>query len=184
MDLTADSPSRVLRRTTLTTPKALAHVENIDFEKNMDLGTPRNPWGAEKYPGVDVGSMEKILGLARRAGHLPPASQPRLDDEEISKAKSSSERLISQLKTITGLRKEINRLQLEIQASTQETSTSDVTHARALQQRAAQVEDLAKHFSSILQQKDELLNRLTEPFAGEHIQSAASHHKFITAVCR
>ncbi|XP_046854827.1 AUGMIN subunit 2-like [Xenia sp. Carnegie-2017] len=144
------------------------------------LKDSKNPWSTFS-PYIDVGSLEKVLTLARKKGQLPQ----ELGEDRYNEIKkrvretSKSVQLIEQLENLSSLQTSLSKVKEKICEHHLEQETKDLTDPNSLDEKIKKLEDLARHFSANVDKKEELVNRLQQPFVGDYINIDAEYQKYL-----
>ncbi|KAJ8318428.1 hypothetical protein KUTeg_003519 [Tegillarca granosa] len=154
----------------------------------------QNPWS---NTDTVIAPRRNVLLIAERTGctyrtygiHVSDFKELIMRDEadiqhlqEDIKEGMPSLKLISLLKKSTSIRKEHNRLNLEIQKRMQDKETGDITHIDVLEEKIKKISSLNAHIQSILDSKSQLLLRLQQPFVGDYIKLEAQYHRYASVV--
>lgn len=137
---------------------------------------PQNPWGGSDK---SLNGLRNALVLGEQTGHI--AKRTDYDSHEVSDDVEDtlpSLKLIKILKEMSRARKELDRVNLEIQCRLQDKETSDLTHLDQLEGRIAKIKSLNSHIESIIDSKTSLIQRLQQPFQGDFIKLEAQYHRF------
>lgn len=134
-----------------------------------------NPWSNQDK---SITALKRALLLGERTGHI---SRSDYEEEGLSTDAQShlpSLKLIQALKKMSKARAELNKVTLEIQCRMQDKETQDITHLDILEQRINKIKSLNSHIESVIESKDQLIQRLQQPFQGDNLKLEAQYHKF------
>ncbi|XP_028395585.1 AUGMIN subunit 2-like [Dendronephthya gigantea] len=153
---------------------AKVHSEEDWFNNSQES---RNPWSTSSSY-IDLGSLGKVISLAERTNQLKgKADQDKI--REKAKTTSSSIKLIEQLEKLAKLETELYKVKEMIYHYKLKEETKDLTDSIILDGKSRRMEELSLHFSAIVDKKDELINRLQQPFVGDHITVDAEYQRYV-----
>ncbi|KAL4240647.1 hypothetical protein ACF0H5_001438 [Mactra antiquata] len=144
------------------------------------ISDTRNPWSSQDK---SLTGLKRALLLGVQTGHI--ASRQEFEDNGIDTETQSllpSMKLIQVLKKMARARAELNKINLEIQCRMQDKETRDVTHLDILEKRIEKIKQLNSHIESVIDDKDQLIQRLQQPFQGEYLKLEAQYHRFACEV--
>ncbi|XP_070579587.1 HAUS augmin-like complex subunit 2 isoform X1 [Ptychodera flava] len=143
------------------------------------LGAP-NPWISEEK---SLGALGNVLSLAERTGHLRRRRENEIAAVAMEvKENSPSLHLIQVLKGIENKRKQLYKVDLEVNQIIMDKATKDITHLDILERRIGKLNELSNHLQSVIKNKDTIINRLQQPTVGEGLKIEATHHKFVAGL--
>ncbi|XP_071129227.1 HAUS augmin-like complex subunit 2 [Mytilus edulis] len=148
----------------------------MDTSSSFRSFSSENPWSAT---GSTLAPLTNALKIAENTGHIRKRigfDVHQLQDDYHHKLPSL--KLISQLKSLSKMRKEHYKINLEVQARMQDKETSDLTHLKVLGEKIDKVQSLNSHMQSIIDSKAQLLTRLQQPYVGEFIKLEAQYHRY------
>ncbi|XP_031571864.1 AUGMIN subunit 2-like [Actinia tenebrosa] len=148
--------------------------------ENPESPLRSNPWSSSST-FVDVGSLQRVISLAERTGHLERRSDETEEITRRASLTSTSIQMITILKDITKLGHALNKVNRELQNLIRNAETQDVTDIDTLGQRAHKLEKMASHLSSIVEKKDDLIARLQQPFIGEYLEMDSAYHYSVSS---
>ncbi|CAH1273429.1 HAUS2 [Branchiostoma lanceolatum] len=146
----------------------------------MDTSTMLNPWASDQRP---LGPYGLLIEQAELSGHL----KKRRDRDiamatDLAREQSPSLQLFQVLRQITAQRKELDKVNIEVQCRLQDKETSDITHLGTLENRIKQLNELSQHLQTVMQHKGQLKSRLQKPFVGEYLHFAAQYQRCVAEV--
>lgn len=133
-------------------------------------GTSFNPWSTDRC----TATLKSAILLAQRTGHFVRNVGP--NDAKLL-AERPSLKQIGLQREISRQRKELNKTNLEIHQKMQHHETKDLIQEDVLGKKTEQLKALSSHLQCITNNKDSLINRLQQPFVGDHIRVNAAYHK-------
>lgn len=144
-----------------------------NFSQLPDSG---NPWANQDK---SLTALKKALILGERTGHIANRTEyedQKLDDQAQNQLPSI--KLIQVLKKMSKAKADLSKINLEIQCRMQDKETRDITHLDILEKRIAKIKSLNSHIESVIESKDQLIQRLQQPFQGDYLKLEAQYHKF------
>ncbi|XP_046372594.2 HAUS augmin-like complex subunit 2 isoform X2 [Haliotis rufescens] len=109
--------------------------------------------------------------MTQRRGYEKGPSEE--DQQELPSLK-----LIALQREITKKKRELQKVNLELQCRVQDKETADITHIDILKNKVEKIQKLNAHIESIMEKKDQLTGRLQQPFVGDYIKMDAAFHKY------
>ncbi|XP_019642601.1 PREDICTED: AUGMIN subunit 2-like [Branchiostoma belcheri] len=146
----------------------------------MDTSTVSNPWASDQR---SQGPYGLLIQQAELSGHLK-----KRRDRDIAMAtdhareQSPSLQLFQVLRQITAQRKELDKVNVEVQCRLQDQETNDITDLSTLENRIKQLNELSQHLQAVMQHKSHLKSRLQKPFVGEYLHIAAQYQRCVSEV--
>lgn len=133
-------------------------------------GVDYNPWTTDAC----TANLRNAVLLAQRTGHF--IGHAGKQGEQLL-AEMASMKQINLQREISRVRKELNKVNLEIQKKMQHHETRDITEVKIVEERTDQMKSLSDHVQSLTTHKDALISRLQQPFVGDYFKLEASYHK-------
>lgn len=142
----------------------------------MDFGvdTKINPWTADK---VAV-ALNNALLLAEKTGHICRRGDSLNETVQIKVQQMPSLRMINLQKELSQHNIAMNKVNFEIQKRMLYHETKDLVDISVIEQRTNNVKRLVDHLQLVISNKDYLLTRLQQPFAGEYLKIGAQFHRY------
>ncbi|KAK7489116.1 hypothetical protein BaRGS_00019630, partial [Batillaria attramentaria] len=134
----------------------------------MDGGS-YNPWSTDRC----TANLRNAVLLAQRTGHFVRVVGDT--DEHIPEMPSMKQ--IHMQREISRLRKELNKVNLELQKKMQHHDTKDIIQVDIVEKKTEKLKDLSDHIQTVNLKKESLISRLQRPFVGEYLRLEAGYQK-------
>ncbi|XP_078610475.1 uncharacterized protein LOC144881342 [Branchiostoma floridae x Branchiostoma japonicum] len=146
----------------------------------MDTSAVLNPWASEQRP---LGPYGLLIQQAELSGHLKKRRERDIAmATDLVREKSPSLQLFQVLRQITAQRKQLDKVNIEVQCRQQDQETNDITDLGILEKRIKQLNELSQHLQTVMQHKAQLKSRLQKPFVGEYLHIAAQYQRCVSEV--
>ncbi|XP_046372593.2 HAUS augmin-like complex subunit 2 isoform X1 [Haliotis rufescens] len=139
------------------------------------LDVTQNPWSSSDKTTL---ALRNVLFLAEKTGHTRKRRGYEKGPSEEDQQELPSLKLIALQREITKKKRELQKVNLELQCRVQDKETADITHIDILKNKVEKIQKLNAHIESIMEKKDQLTGRLQQPFVGDYIKMDAAFHKY------
>lgn len=138
----------------------------------------------DEGPTYDTDNPAAVIAhIARETGCLPPAptdgDAPVVEHEDDA---SPHDRVCELLGTIGALRRDIEKVEADLQRRRLDRVHADITSTVEQERRRVTLSSMVGHVTSTLDTKDTLVDRLQKPFVGDHLVIEAQYQRALVTL--